>query len=56
MNDDIFPERQYDQIAIVNYFANDYERYNYTTSRLNDYTKKILASDHQGNWFMGEDV
>jgi len=51
---------QYQSVGVVNYHVNEAHQYDYTTSRLNDYTRAILAHSAQKwagglRWIHGED-
>lgn len=44
----------FQRIAISEYDPLDAAS-NYSISRVNDYTRTLLSTDHHGQWFMGED-
>jgi len=55
------PGEQFESVAIVNYYANDYGKYNYTTSGTNDFYKKILQHSREKwsgglRWVHGEEL
>jgi GNAT superfamily N-acetyltransferase len=46
--EDLFaPGEQYESVAIVNYYVNDSDRYDYKLSRLNEYVAGILAHSRE---------
>ena len=61
VNEDFFnPGEQYESVAIVNYYTHEKERYDYTTSNLNEYVCGILVHSHEKwaggiRWIYNED-
>jgi len=55
------PGEQYESVGITNYYIDEKEKYNYKTSKVNDYCREILRnSDEQWagglRWIHGEDL
>jgi len=54
------PGEQFESVAIVNYYVDDYDKYDYTTSGTNDFYKKILQHSREKwagglRWVHGEE-